>query len=107
MHEQGMRAPVARVRVGACEERATDAAIAVSRQHAHAELRMAVALREVRCADDAQFIVQNAEHGVALEIDALHVSANRKIVEAGAEAKPPVFAREGQEMALQRRQLKS
>ena len=95
------------MRVRASEERAADAAIAVSRQHGHAKFRMAVAPREVRCADDAQFIVQNAEYGVALEIDALHVGADCKIVKADAEAKPPVFAHVRQEMALQRQPLKA
>jgi len=107
MHEQGVHAPVAGMRVRASEERTADAVIAVLRQHGHAEFGMAIAPREVRCSDDAQFVVQNAEHRVALEIDSPHVSPNRKIVEAGAEAKPPVFARERQEMALQRRLRKA
>src|SRR5258706_2008810 len=79
----------------------------MSRQHRHAELGMALVAREMRRANDMQSVVQNAEHCVALEIDVMHVGAERKIVETDAKAKLPVPARKREEMALERRPLEA
>ena len=72
-------------------------------EHRHAKLGVRAAASDVRRSGKVQGIVEYAEHRVALEVDALHVSAHRRIVEGGAEAQAPVLATKRQEMRLEGR----
>src|SRR6267143_1488743 len=57
---------------------------------------------QMRRADEVQFVVEHAEHRVALEIDALHIGPHREIVHADTEAQSSILAAEREEMALER-----
>src|SRR5688500_4011627 len=102
MHEQGAHAPVACAQMRPCEQGAPDTTAALTRQHRHAELGMAVAARDMRHTEQVQAVVGNAEHHVPLVIDARDVGAQRVVVERHAETQPPVFSAEREEMRLER-----
>ena len=67
---------------------------------------MRAAAGDVRGSVEVQGIVEHAEQRVALEVDAFHVSAHRRIVEGGTEAQAPVLGAQCQEVRLQGRTLR-
>ena len=100
------RTPQLRARRWArASKRAADAAPAMAFEHRDAELGVRAAARDVRRPDEVQGVIEHAEQRVALEVDALHVSAHRRIVEGGAEAQAPVRSAERQKMRLEGRTL--
>jgi hypothetical protein len=76
----------------------TNSLIAMFLQDGHADLGMMVVARQVCRSDDLQVIIKNAEHGIAIEIDARHVGADRIIIKTSAESKSSVGAGQRQEV---------
>lgn len=64
---------------------------------------MTLAARKVRRTKQLQLVVIDTERRVACEIDALDVSMQREVVQRTAEAEPPVFRSEREEMTFERR----
>lgn len=101
MHEQHPAADVGRVQQRALQQRVAVALAAAARIDAQAELRGAIGRieREVREADQLELVALDAEHAVALEIDVRHVVADAVVADRAAEAQPPVFLRQLQQVA--------
>jgi len=102
VHEERARAPVARMGVGAREQGAAQAAPALRREHRHAQLGARRIARKVRDAEQLELVVEHAERRAMLEIDALHVGAQRGVAERNAEAQPPVLCSEREKVPLER-----
>src|SRR5687768_1919455 len=101
VHEQRAHAPIACAQVGAREQRTADAAPAMAFEYRDSELGVRAAASDVRRTGKVQGIVEYAEQRIALEVDAFHVSAHRRIVESATEAQAPVRAAERQEVRLE------
>ena len=86
------------MRVRILQKGAADAALAIAREYGYAELGVVVVAREMGDTNEAQFVVENAEQRVVLEINRLHVGLNRKIALPAAESQPSVVAPERQKM---------
>jgi len=48
---------------------------------------------QVRRRDEPQFIIENAEYGVAIKVDVRDVASDSRIIEGATEAQPSVGAR--------------
>jgi hypothetical protein len=103
MHEQRALAPVARMDLRALEQRAADALAAMAGKHRHAELHVTGAARKMRRAEEAKLVVEHAERGVVLEVDARQVIAHRVVADGDAEAQPPILCLELEEVLLEDR----
>ena len=71
MHEHGAGELVSRAGVGVFEQGAADAALAMSGQHADAELGHAAAYCHMRDAGQALVVLEYAEHGIAFSAQAV------------------------------------
>ena len=101
VHEKRAHAPVACPQVGARATRRryrARASTPAPRRRAPRSRRLA----DVGRADEVQVLAGHAEEGVALEVDALDVGADRGIAERHAEAQAPVVRAEGEKMGLER-----
>ena len=60
--------------------------------------------RRARCAEEPEVaVVADAEDGVAVESDPLHIGAHRRVANRGAETQAPIFGLEREEMAFEPR----
>src|SRR5713101_5121535 len=73
MHEQGADEMVASETRSPLEQRRADAAASITDKNAHAEFRNAVGDSNVRHRSERKVIGEEAEHRVAVEIDAVDI----------------------------------
>lgn len=105
VHEKRAHAPIAGAQVGARKKRTAEALAAMPLENGKAELGVRVGTRKMRCAKEPQLIVEYAEEGVALEVDALDIGANGRVVDRCTKTQPPVLGIERSQMTLERAAL--
>ena len=100
MHEQHAAADVRRVQERALQQSVAVSFATASRIDAQAQLGGAVGReREMREADQLERVALDAEHAVAVEIDAGHILADGIVADRAAKAQAPVFRRQLHQMA--------
>jgi len=107
VHEKRAHAPVAGTQVSAREERAAGAAPALSLENRDAELGVPLRAPEMGRGDQVEIVPGDAEHRVALEIDARYIAADRMVAERHAEAQAPVLLAQREKVPLEGRALEA
>ncbi|MNS66368.1 hypothetical protein D3C72_995790 [compost metagenome] len=90
------------------EQRAADATAAGAARHRHTELRHAALgvvaqVGEVAHADQLELVVVDAEHGIMVEVDAVHVGFDHVVANRLAETEQAIVLAQGEEMLQQAR----
>ncbi|MEF8736134.1 MAG: hypothetical protein V5B35_05865 [Candidatus Accumulibacter necessarius] len=71
-------------------------------QYGDADFSIPTISCQVRSRDEPQFIVENAEYGVAIKVDVRYVTSDSRIIESATEAQPSVGARQRHEVVFDR-----